>query len=324
MNEIPKKPSRYVEGRLRLITESFNTPREDREHLYMPVALAHVYFPRRDQEPKTNDPNPNIKRGQSWKTDCGDYSMRIKQISVENPRTGEDQFLGVPYGPTSRLLLAHINTLALKQGSNKIDIEADTLPQFLKNMKTVKDRDQDRKIKVDGGNQLSQARNQIARLASSIISISYRQEDGSSLQTNVPIVKGFDLFPQTHPEQLLLWKRHIVLTLDYWEELQKHPLPLAKEHLMILSANARAIDFYTYLAYRLHHLKKPLFLTWATMKQLFGGDIEQMFHFKAKMRQTAQMVKLAYTDARFSCNSEGWIFEKSPSPIAQKYFPVKS
>ena len=268
--------------------------------MYMPVALAHVYFPRRDAK---------LSPAESWKHSSGDFSLRIKQISVENPRTGEDQFLGVPFGPKARLLLGVINALALQQGSNKIDIEADTLPKFLQKIGLT-----------DGGNQINQARNQIARLASSIISVSYRQADGSSLQANLPIVKGFDLFPQSQPGQLLLWKRHIHLSLDYWEELQKHPLPLALEHLRILSGNARAIDFYSFLAYRLHSLKKPLFLSWATMKETFGGDIERMDHFKEKMRKTAGLVKLAYNDAKFSYNGEGWVFEHSPSPIQKKHY----
>ncbi|MBC3794968.1 replication protein RepA [Spirosoma utsteinense] len=292
------KPSRYVQSRMRLVMESFETPREERQHLYMPVALAHVYFPRRDAK---------LEPTESWKHTSGDFSLRIKQISVENPRTGEDQFLGVPFGPKARLLLGVINALALQQGSNKIDIEADTLPKFLQKIGLT-----------DGGNQINQARNQIARLASSIISVSYRQPDGSSLQANLPIVKGFDLFPQSQPGQLILWKRHIHLSLDYWEELQKHPLPLALEHLRILSGNARAIDFYSFLAYRLHSLKKPLFLTWPIMKEIFGGDIDRMDNFKAKMRHTAELVHIAYTDAKFSCNGQGWTFEKSPAPIQKK------
>ncbi|CCH57680.1 plasmid encoded RepA protein (plasmid) [Fibrisoma limi BUZ 3] len=293
-----KKPSRYAESRTRLVMESFHTPADEREHLYMPVALAHVYFPRRDAK---------LGPTESWKHQSGNFSLRIKQVSVENPRTGQDEFLGVPFGPKARLLLGIINTMALQQGSNKIDIEADTLPKFLHKIGLT-----------DGGNQLSQARNQIARLATSIISVSYKQEDGSSLQANLPIVKGFDLFPQAHPNQLLLWKRNIVLSLDYWDELQKHPLPLSLEHLRILSGNARAIDFYSFLAYRLHSLNRPLFLTWATMKEIFGGDIEAMNNFKRKMRETAGLVKLAYRDARFSCDGEGWTFENSPAPIIKK------
>lgn len=293
-----KKPSKYVESRIRLVLDSMDTPREEREHLYMPVALAHVYFPRRDVK---LDPT------ESYTHRSGDFQLNISQLPVPNHHTGKNQFLGLPFGPKSRLLLGVINALALKQGSNKIDIEADTLPQFLHKIGLT-----------DGGNQLREARNQIARLSSSLISVAYKEADGSTTHGQMPIVKGFDLFPQSQPNQLLLWKRHIVLSLDYWEELQKHPLPLSLEHLRILSGNARAIDLYTFLAYRLHHLKKPLFLTWATMKEIFGGDITRMDHFKEKMRDTVKLVKLAYRDARFSYDSQGWTFEKSASPIEPK------
>jgi hypothetical protein len=293
-----KKPSRYVESRVRLVLDSMDTPREEREHIYMPVALAHVYFPRRDVK---LDPT------ESYIHKSGNFQLNISQMPVPNHNTGKNQFMGLPFGPKSRLLLGVINTLALKQGSNKIDIEADTLPQFLQKIGLT-----------DGGNQIKQARNQIARLSSSLISVSYQEADGSMMHGQMPIVKGFDLFPQSAPNQLLLWKRHIVLSLDYWEELQKHPLPLSLEHLRILSGNARAIDFYTFLAYRLHSLKKPLFLTWATMKEIFGGDIGRMADFKFKMRHTGDIVKMAYREAKFSCDGQGWTFENSPSPIQKK------
>lgn len=294
----PVNLSRYAKSRVQLVMDSFHTPPEERQHLYMPVALAHVYFPRRDAK---------LSPTQSWKHESGDFSLRISQLSVENPITGQNEFLGVPYGPKARLLLGVINSLALQQGTNKIDIEADTLPKFLQKIGLT-----------DGGNQIMQARNQIARLATSIISVTYKESDGSTIHGQMPIVKGFELFPRSHPEQFLLWKRHIVLSLDYWEELQKHPLPLSLEHLRILSGNARAIDFYSFLAYRLHDLKKPLFLTWATMKEIFGGDIEAMNNFKRKMKETATLVKLAYTDAKFSCDNQGWLFQKSPAPIPKK------
>lgn len=293
-----KPPSRYAESRLQAIVDSFNTPREEREHVYMPVALAHVFFPRRDEK---------LGPAESWKHTSGNFSLRIKQISVEDPRTGEDKFLGVPFGAQSRLLLGLINKLALKQGSNKIDIEADTLAEFMRTAGFSA-----------GGNQLKQARNQIARLSSSIISVSYRETDGSSLQSNMPIVKGFDLFPRSQADQQLLWKRHINLSLDYWEELQKHPLPLALEHMLILKGNVRAIDFYTFLAYRLHSLRQPLFLSWAIMKDIFGKEIVRMDHFKEKMREVAKLMKVTYKEAKFSYDGQGWTFQNSPAPIQSR------
>ena len=299
----PQKLSRYAESRVRLVMDSFNTLPEDREQVYMPVALAHVYFPRRDVR---LDPT------ESYIHKSGHFQLNISQLPVPNPNTGKNQFLGLPFGPKARLLLGVINAMALQQGSNKIDIEADTLPKFLQKIGLT-----------DGGNQINQARNQIARLSSSLISVVYQEEDGSTVHGQMPIVKGFDLFPRSNPDQLLIWKRNIVLSLDYWEELQKHPLPLALEHLRIISGNARAIDFYTFLSYRLHSLRRPLFLSWATMKDIFGGDIGRMADFKVKMRQTAALVKMAYSDARFSYDKQGWTLEHSPSPVAKKIKLIK-
>jgi hypothetical protein len=289
------KLSKYAESRHRLIMDSFNTPREEREQVYLPVALAHVFFPRRDVK---LDPT------ESYVHQSGNYELTITQLPTRNRNTNKNEYLGLPFGPKSRLLLSVINALALQQGSNRIDIDANSLSTFLLKIGLT-----------DGGNQLMQTRNQIARLATSLISVNYQDGVNEGYQEQVPIIKGFDFFPKSDPNQLLLWNRNIVLSLDYWEELQKHPLPLSLEHLRILAGNARAIDLYTFLAYRLHHLSKPLFLTWDTMKEMFGGDIARMDHFKEKMRATAKLVKLAYSDAKFDYNQKGWNFYHSLSPI---------
>lgn len=293
------KPSKYAESRHRLIMESFYTERDDREQVYLPAALAHVFFPRRDLK---LDPT------ESFVHKSGNYELSITQLPIRNRNTEKNEYLGLPFGSKPRLLLSVINALALQQGSNKIEINANSLSTFLLKMGLT-----------DGGNQINQARNQLARLSASLISVDYMNETGGQTHGQMAIVKGFDLFPRTQPNQLLLWDRNIMLSLDYWDELQKHPLPLSLEHLRILSGNARAIDFYCFLAYRLHHLNKPLFLSWVTMKEMFGGEIDRMDNFKAKMRATAELVKLAYQDAKMECNKNGWTFRNSTSPIAPSY-----
>lgn len=293
------KLSKYAESRLQLVMDSYEIDREDREQVYLPAALAHVFFPRRDVK---LDPT------ESYVHKSGNYELSITQLPVRNKRTERNEYLGLPFGPKPRLLLSVINALALQQGSNKIEMNAASLSTFLLKIGLT-----------DGGNQISQARNQIARLSASLISVDYMDEIGGQTHEQMAIVKGFDLFPRSHPDQLLLWDRNITLSLDYWHELQKHPLPLSLEHLRILSGNARAIDFYCFLAYRLHHLKKPLFLSWVIMKEMFGGDITRIDHFKERMRATAKLVKLAYRDANIEFDNKGWIFRNSPSPISAKY-----
>ena len=44
----------------------------------------------------------------------------------------------------------------------------------------------------------------------------------------------------------------------------------------------------------------------------------QFTDFKVKMRHDAKMVKMAYSDAKFSFDGQGWTFERSLAPIQKK------
>ncbi|RDB02299.1 replication protein RepA [Runella aurantiaca] len=295
------KLSKYAESRHRLIMDSFNTPREEREQVYLPASLAHVYFPRRD--PKSDPDSPFVHSN-------GHYKLYLKDVGIENPNTDKTEHFGLPFGPKARIILSVINAMALQQGSQTVDIDADSLTKFIERIG----------LSV-GGNQFTQVQNQVRRLTGSIIRIYYKadEQDGSwGKKPDMPLINGFEFFPRADPNQMMLWKRHIELGDKYWEELQKHAVPLSLEHLKILSGNARAIDVYTFLAYRLHALDKPLFLAWATLKEMFGGELTHMYDFKKAMRDTLTLVKLAYRDAKIDMDSKGLTFRNSPAPISAR------
>jgi hypothetical protein len=297
----PYKPSKYVESRVKLVMDSFNTDRDDREQVYLPASLAHVYFPRRD--PKTDADSPFVHSN-------GHYKLYLKDVGIENPNTDKTEHFGLPFGPKVRIILSVINAMALQQGSQTVDIDADSLTKFIERIG----------LSV-GGNQFNQVQNQMRRLAGAIIRIYYKteHEDGSwKKNADIPLINGFEFFPRESPNQLMLWKRHIELGDRYWLDLQKHAVPLSLEHLKILSGNARAIDVYTFFAYRLHAINKPVFLAWTTLKEMFGGDLHRMNDFKVKMRQTLNLVKTAYPDAKFELDNKGITLRNSPAPIRGK------
>jgi hypothetical protein len=76
--------------------------------LFQHAVLCQVYLPYRD-------PGNELD---SWVRQQGKAYFAIQATKVFNPQTEKyDKLLGLPYGPRARLILTHINTLALQQRS---------------------------------------------------------------------------------------------------------------------------------------------------------------------------------------------------------------
>src|SRR5687768_12168593 len=68
-----------------------------------------------------------------------------------------------------------------------------------------------------------------------------------------------------------------------YQSLIDHPLPLREEAVRQISSRSMAIDFYVWLAYRLHALSEPLAVPWAALKGQFG----QSYNVARKFRRDA-------------------------------------
>jgi hypothetical protein len=80
----------------------------------------------------------------------------------------------------------------------------------------------------------------------------------------------------------VLWPSTIRLSLDYFESLRKHAVPLNEADLGALAHSALALDVYAWLAHRLHRIppKEPVFIPWTALKAQFGPDYGRMIDFK--------------------------------------------
>jgi hypothetical protein len=101
-----------------------------------------------------------------------------------HPQTEEWTKLGLPFGPKPRLVLAHLNTEALRTDSPEIEIES-SLTAFVK------------RLKLDpGGRNMRTIKDQLARLSASTVRFGLVR-DGGAVTVNSQIVSAFDLwFPK--------------------------------------------------------------------------------------------------------------------------------
>ncbi|GAB3742355.1 replication protein RepA [Spirosoma lituiforme] len=286
--------------RTKLIYEAKQEEPDDREILFQSSVLCHCYLPRREPDQAPNE---------IWQTESGKFSLYVMPMPIRNPATHEMQYLGLPYGVKARIILATLNTIALKTQNRVIDMPAGSVTEFNSLMGFS-----------EGGSQVSAVRDQISRMASCVIRMTYDGQDGQQ-NINMPLVSGFTLFPDKHPDQLMLWPSEIELSELYFNNLMEHAVPLAKSHLTALSNNATAIDWYTFLAHRLHRIpaNKPQFLGWQTIKEQFGGDYTRMVDFRANFKKVHRLVKSLYTDARVEeKGTRGLTLHFSQTPIPKR------
>ena len=94
---------------------------------------------------------------------------------------------------------------------------------------------------------------QLARLSAASIRLGVVR-DGHALTVNSQIVTAFDIWFPKDERQRVLWPSTVRLSLDYWESLKAHAVPLDEDHIARLSHSALALDIYAWLANRLHRI----------------------------------------------------------------------
>ena len=248
-----------------------------------------------------------------WQQKQGNAMLAIQAGNLYNPSTDKFEFVGLPYGTKARLILAHVNSEAIKSQSPIVDVE-DSMTAFIRKIGLHTD-----------GRTIRSVKEQLRRLTTSTISMGFTGSDDVGFQVDLKIIKAFDLWFPKDERQRVLWNSTIQLTNDYFESLMNHAIPLDDRALAALSHNAMALDIYAWLAQRLHRISphKPQFVAWANMKEQFGFGYRQMRKFKQVFRKTLKDVLLQYPDARVEeKDNKGLLLYNSAPPIPTKVMTI--
>src|SRR4051794_27422848 len=127
-----------------------------------------------------------------WQREQGSVSPLVKAGEVKHPKTGEWVELGLPWGTKPRLILAHLNTEAIKKGSPEIEIEG-SLTAFVKRIR-----------RFDGGREIRAFKDQLSRLSVAIVRLA-ATHGGQGFQINSTVIGGFALWPELDERQRVLW-----------------------------------------------------------------------------------------------------------------------
>lgn len=249
------------------------------------------------------DPGPDVRL---WQRTQGNVTLRIEAGAVPDPATGKYVDVSLPWGTKPRLILAHLNAEALRQGSPQIEIES-SLSAFVKRIRGFAT-----------GREIRMFKNQLACLSSATVRLAMFQGE-CARAINTHVITSFDLWLQKDERQRALWPSAVCLSQEYFESLQKHAVPLNEADLATLAHTAMGLDIYAWLAQRLHRIDphKPAFIPWISLKEQFGPDYTKMFNFKREFRITLRQVTRRYQSARIELDGKGMTARTSPPPVGK-------
>jgi hypothetical protein len=248
-----------------------------------------------------------------WERRNGNVLLRVEAGMAMNPETGNWVKLGLPYGPKPRLILAYLNREALVRGSPEIEVE-DSLTAFAKRLLGYE----------PNGKEVRLLKDQLGCLAGAMVRLGVHRE-GRAFQVDAKVVTAFDLWFPKDERQRVLWPSIVRLSLDYFESLQRHAVPLDERAIAALSHSAMGLDLYCWLSQRLHRVRpgKPAFVPWTALKEQFGWHYTRMRKFREVFQLTLDMVVTQYRGARVELDTQGMTLRNSPPPISGRFAVIR-
>jgi len=294
----------------RLITNGIEIAAQtDPDILFQHAVLCQTCLPYRD-------PGDGVIE---WERRQGRTILAIEARKTLDPETHERVRMGLPFGPKPRLILAHLNTQALRTRSNVVEV-ADSLTAFARTMLGFS----------PNGHEVRVFKLQLAKLAAADFTFHRIVDDVDgrvgSQNTYARVMKSHDLWLTKDERQRVLWTSTVALDPVYFEDLQRHAVPLNQLALAGLAHNAMALDIYAWLAYRLHRVPhgKPQFVPWTAVKDQFGWQYARIRKFREVFRVSLRAVASQYPEARVTDDERGLTLHHSKPPIGRRLIAITS
>lgn len=257
-------------------------------------------------------PHRKLLDDQPWQL----ISERVTLV-IEPGRRPDDvgglSHVGVPFGAHARLIMLFLQTEALRTGSREVELGG-SLRQWLTRMGVP-----------IGGTAARSVRDQAERI--SRCRMTFHIGPGSSRMSglvNQSIVdRAIFLDVDEGSPQGRLSLETAKLSEGFFEQLQRHPVPIEEAAIRALSNNSAAMDAYIWLAYRLHSLTGPRMVTWTALKVQFGAAYRELYHFKNKWPAALELALAVYPEAHVDFIEQGVMLRPSKPPVMPKLIPAK-
>ena len=239
----------------------------------------------------------------AWTRTNGDFTMSVK--SGINIAKKKPELYGVPYGSIPRLLMAYINTEALRNSRDpnnanpRIISLGASLSKFLEKLGYTS----------TGGQygSITRFKKQAEKLFHAEITIIQRGTHGLA-ERDIKISDGrFIFWDLKDPDQQALWESSIELSERFYQLLIQSASPMDWRILKTIKQSPMALDLYMWLTHRMSYLNKPVRIKWETLQLQLGADIEQLKHFREQVRKHLKKIQVVWRDLEVDVSSAEYI-----------------
>jgi hypothetical protein len=216
--------------------------------------------------------------------------------------------VGVPYGSRARLILIFLQSEAIKSRSREIELGG-SLRAWLERLGIPQ-----------GGSSIAAVREQAERL--SLCRLTFRVQSGSATgllnQSIVDTALFLDEPDSGHSSRRPQFTDRVTLSTGFYEQLQRHPVPLEESAIKAISNNSQALDAYAWLAYRLHSLATAKHITWRALMAQFGAGFSRLDNFRMRFLPNLKLALAVYPEARVELDDKGVVLYPSRPPVREK------
>jgi hypothetical protein len=223
-----------------------------------------------------------------WIRKNGNLALTLKS-GVEVLPSGDFKAIGLPYGTIPRLLLAWLNSEAIRNAQDK----ENKTPHVINLGRSLSDFLEKIGVPRTGGKRggITAFKAQAERLFRAEISISCIGANYLA-ERDMKIADGrFFFWSAKDSEQPTLWENSVELSDRFYKLLVNTPVPLDWRILKAIKQSPMALDLYMWLTHRMSYLQKPVSIRWETLQGQLGSDVERIDHFREKVRKHLQKIK---------------------------------
>jgi Plasmid encoded RepA protein len=224
--------------------------------------------------------------------------------------------VGLPYGRYPRLVLAYLNTEAVKRKTRHIELDHhfSHLCAALGVPPTTGPR-----------GSLPMLREQMQRLfASTFQCVLHDEEKGRHAGDGFLVAENRALWwdPRRDTGDTS-WGSHVVLSERFFREATEAPVPLDLRVLRALRSPFE-IDIYVWLTWRFFRLRKPVAIPWSSLQLQFGCGYKNPRHFKRRFLRYLESVISYYPEVRLTNTGTGLMLRPSPPHVAPRSSRMES
>ena len=210
--------------------------------------------------------------------------------------------IGLPYGPTARILLIIITTLAKINNSNEIYL-GKTQKAFMASLG-----------KFSSGGLNGSNTGTIKQLQKLLIS-TFLVEDPSSPHWGFKRISVANDASLWTPFEDNCWNSHLHIGTDDYYKLTKSAIPIDMRVIYEFKGKSLAIDIYLLLVRILPWRKSNRLFPWSIIEQQLGMNYKNVRNFRRDVIKNLKLVHILYPQAKIKITKEGLELDKSPPHV---------